>query len=159
MPLRVGDTAPEFELTDAEGRSYGLERFAGRKLLVFYKTTCPTCKLTLPFVEKLHSFYGQSLHIWGVVQDPAQEVVKFAKNYALTFPQLVDYPDYRVSEEYKVERVPTLYLIDEDRRVSFVSQSFVKADLERLNGLLAFFAGVAPKDLFAGQAVPELKPG
>lgn len=158
MPLKVGAVAPDFELQDKDGLSYSLEKTEGRKLLVFYKTTCPTCQLTLPFLERLYRLYRNSLSVWGIVQDPKHEVDNFAKTYGLTFPQLIDYPDYSVSISYDIERVPTIYLID-NHKVEFVSQSFVKADLIELNRRLASLSGVEPEDLFAGKNVPELKPG
>ncbi|MCX8075623.1 MAG: TlpA family protein disulfide reductase [Aquificaceae bacterium] len=158
MPLRVGSIAPEFELYDKDGLSYSLQKTKGKKLLVFYKTTCPTCQLTLPFIERLYRPYGNSLSVWAIVQDPKHEVESFAKTYGITFPQLIDYPEYRVSVNYEVEIVPTIYLIDHDK-VEFVSHSFVKADLIELNKRLAELSGVEPQDLFMGQRVPELKPG
>ncbi|MCS7197042.1 MAG: TlpA family protein disulfide reductase [Aquificaceae bacterium] len=159
MPLKVGDSAPNFELSDIEGNFYSPERVHGKKLLVFYKTTCPTCQLTLPFVEKLYQLYRNHVSVWGIVQDPEQEAFKFAQKYNLNFPQLIDYPGYEVSMEYRVQVVPTLYLVEEGGGVEFVSNSFVKADLKKLNELLASFAGIPPLDLFAGQSVPEQKPG
>ncbi|MEN3028528.1 MAG: TlpA disulfide reductase family protein [Aquificaceae bacterium] len=159
MPLKVGELVPNFELSDIEGNFYSPQEVQGKKLIVFYKTTCPTCQLTLPFVEKLYRLYHNHISVWAVVQDPEQEAFKFAQNYGLTFPQLIDYPEYGVSIKYKVQVVPTLYLVEEGGRVEFVSHSFVKADLRKLNELLAFSAGVLPQDIFAGQEVPEQKPG
>jgi peroxiredoxin len=159
MPLKVGDLAGDFELQDYDGNFYSLSLAEGYKLLIFYKTTCPTCQLTLPFMEKLHRLYGGSVRIWGVVQDPPQEAQGFAKKYGLSFPQLIDYPDYPASVDYHVEVVPTLYLISPEGKVEFVSQSFVRAEIERLTQMLASISGLAYEDIFAGSSVPAFKPG
>ncbi len=159
MPLRVGDKAKDFELCDVDGNFHSLSEGEGYKLLVFYKVTCPTCQLTLPFVEKLYNLYGHKITFWGVAQDPDHAVHDFTKTYGLTFPQLIDYPDYQTSVDYNVEVVPTIYLINPEGYVDFVSYSFVKSELKRLNENLASLSEQAPEDIFAGHNVPELKPG
>ncbi|MEJ5339306.1 MAG: peroxiredoxin family protein [Aquificaceae bacterium] len=159
MPLKLGEKAKDFELPEREGHFHSLAETVGYKLLVFYKVTCPACQLTLPFVERLHKLYGHVVTVWGIAQDPEHAVREFAKKYGLTFPQLVDYPDYWVSVDYDVQIVPTIYLIDPGGQVDFVSHSFVKSELRELNERLASISGQAPEDIFAGQRVPELKPG
>ena len=159
MPLKVGDKAPGFTLRDYEGREFSLEGLEGYRLVVFYKVTCPTCQLTLPFVERMFGSYGGKVHFLGVVQDPEEEARKFAENYGLTFPQLVDAPDYRVSVDYEVMVVPTIYLIDPEGRIDFVEESFVKASLEELNEKLARIAGREVNPLFEDVSVPAFKAG
>ncbi|MCX8164492.1 MAG: TlpA family protein disulfide reductase [Aquificaceae bacterium] len=159
MPLKLGEKATSFELPDTGGHFYSLEETQGEKLLVFYKTTCPTCQLTLPFVEKLYRLYGDRVSVWGIAQDPDHAVENFSKTYRLTFPQLIDYPDYGVSADYDVQVVPTLYFINSGGFVEFVSSSFVKREILKLNELLASLIGLEPEDIFKGHNVPELKPG
>ncbi len=159
MPLKTGDRAKPLELPDKDGNFYSLEDFHDYKLLVFYKVTCGACQLTLPFVEKLHRLYGDKVAVLGIAQDPEHAVEEFAKTYGLSFPQLIDHPDYSASVDYDVQVVPTIYLIDPEGLIEFVSHSFVKADLQKLTGMLARIAQAPLEDIFAGQRVPELKPG
>ncbi|MDQ7081584.1 MAG: TlpA disulfide reductase family protein [Aquificota bacterium] len=131
----------------------------GVKVITFYKVTCPTCQLTLPFVEKLHKAYGDSVTFLGIVQDPEGEARKFMEDYGLTFTQLIDAPDYRVSSDYMVDVVPTIYLVDGGNRVLFVEESFLKAGLEKLTSELARLSGKEEIDLFGGVSVPPFKAG
>lgn len=159
MPLKTGDRAEPFELPDKDGNFYFLEDLQGYKLLVFYKVTCGACQLTLPFVERIHRLYGDKVAVLGIAQDPEHAVEDFAKTYRLSFPQLIDHPDYGVSVDYDVQVVPTIFLIDPEGFIEFVSHSFVKAELQRLTERLARIAQAPFEDIFAGQRVPELKPG
>ncbi len=159
MPLKVGDAAPDFTLKDYEGREFSLSGLDGFKLLIFYKVTCPTCQLTLPFVEKMYRSYGGAVHFLGVVQDPEGEARRFAEDYGFTFPQLIDAPDYKTSIDYEVMVVPTVYLVDPEGRISFVEESFVKASLEELNERLAEIAGKEVNPIFEDVSVPAFKAG
>ncbi len=159
MPLNVGETAPDFKLPDISGREVRISDLDGFKMLTFYKVTCPTCQLTLPFVEKIHKAYGSKVHFLGIVQDPPEEADRFRGDYGLTFPQLIDAPDYRVSLDYKVEVVPTLYLINPEGRILFVEESFLKAGLEKIVSEMALITGEEEIDLFAGANVPPFKAG
>ena len=159
MPLNVGEIAPDFSLKDTEGNEISLSSVGGLRLLTFYKVTCPTCQLTLPFIEKLHKAYGNSVRFLGIVQDPPEEAVKFARNYGLTFTQLVDAPEYAVSSQYRVEVVPTIYLLNEEGKIIFVGESFLKAGIEKLSSEIARLTDSEEVDVFEGADVPAFKPG
>lgn len=149
----------DFSLKDCEGREFNLESLEGYKTLVFYKVTCPTCQFTLPFVERMFRSYGGKIHFLGVVQDPEEDARRFAKEYDLTFPQLIDAPDYGVSIDYDIAVVPTIYLVDPQGKVSFVEEGFVKASMEELNRRLADIAGEELNPLFEDVSVPAFKAG
>jgi len=109
-------------------------------------------RLLLSFLLLLPTFYG-------IVQDGPKDAEDFARRYSLTFPQLLDYPDYKVSESYLVEVVPTIYLVNEEKLIEFVSSSFVKKDLENLIRKLSLVAQRPEQDIFEGTQVPVFKPG
>ncbi len=159
MPLKISDKAPNFVLKSPEGDEISLSALKGYKLLVFYKITCPTCQLTLPFVQKLFESYGHAVRFLGISQDGEEETRRFAQDYGLTFPQLIDYPDYPASLSYDVQVVPTLYLVDEEGRIDFVLESFVKSSLEELSEKLADLAGSEVNPLFEDVSVPPFKAG
>ncbi len=159
MPLSEETQAPAFEKRDQEGREWSLSGLDGYKLIVFYKVTCPTCQLTLPFIEKLHQFYGDRVKILGIIQDPPDKAKEFMQKYGLTFPQLIDAPDYPTSIDYDVQVVPTYYLIDPDGKIEIARESFVKKELEELNERLAHIAGREVNPLFEDVSVPAFKAG
>jgi len=157
MALKRSQRAPRFTLKDTEGAGWSVPA-EGHTLLVFYKISCPTCQLTLPFVEKMYRAYGSAVSFFGVAQDPAGEVSPFARRYELSFTQLVDPSPYEVSSRYEVQVVPTIYLT-EGEEILHVEESFLRSGLESLNAELARIAGTDPVPLFEGVSVPPFKPG
>jgi peroxiredoxin len=161
--VTVGQKAPGFELTDGDGKKYALEEALARGpvLVAFFKVECPTCQYTFPFVERLYQqFRAQGVQIWGIAQDDARDSQRFAKEYGLTFPVLLDDYPYQVSREYGLHYVPTLFLIAPDGRVRLASDGFAKADLLEMQKSLANYFSLTPPTLFhTRDRVPEFKPG
>jgi peroxiredoxin len=57
----------------------------GPVLLAVYKIGCPTCQLTLPFLERMHAA-GGALQIVGISQDNRFGTERFQSSYQLTPP-------------------------------------------------------------------------
>jgi len=146
-----------------EGKAYSLpEALARGPLLVaFFKVECPTCQYTFPFVERLYQqFRTQGVRICGISQDDARDSQRFAKEYGITCPVLIDHHPYQISRAYGLEHVPTLFLISADGRVELVSDGFVKADLLEIQQRLAkTFAVTVPPLFQPRENVPDFKPG
>jgi peroxiredoxin len=161
--VTVGQKAPQFELAGMEGRKHGLQEplARGPVLVAFFKVECPTCQYTFPFVERLYQqFRTQGVQIWGISQDDARDSQRFAKEYGVTFPVLIDDYPYKISRVYGLKYVPTLFLIAADGRVKLASDGFAKADLLEIQKLLAKHFSVTPPALFLpSDGVPEFKPG
>ena len=124
--LRAGKAAPPFSLTATDGKSYSLQEALkkGPVLAAFFKVTCPTCQYTFPFLERLHQqLRANGAQIWGVAQDGMKDSQRFARDYAVTFPILMDDKPYRVSRAYGLEYVPTLFLIAPDGSSAYVAVS------------------------------------
>ena len=161
--VTVGQKAPHFELAGTDGKRHGLEQALGRGpvLVAFFKVECPTCQYTFPFLERLYQqFRTQGVQIWGISQDDARDSQRFAKEYGVTFPVLIDDYPYKVSRAYGLQYVPTLFLIAPDGRVKLASDGFAKADLLEMQKSLAKHFSITPPALFhASDRVPEFKPG
>ncbi len=136
-----GGQAPEFTLLDMQGvpRSLEQSRRQGPVVLAFFKVSCPTCQYTFPFLERLRQrLEGTRARIVGISQDAKRKTEGFNKEYGVRFPVLLDSEDedYPVSNAYAITHVPTLFLIEQDGRVTLTSQGWVKADLEEIAGRL-----------------------
>jgi peroxiredoxin len=144
----VGSLAPPFRLG-----GFVLEDRTEPVLLAFFKITCPTCQLLFPYLQRLADRAGAA--IVGISQDGASGTAEFNEAFGVRFPTLSDpaAEAYPVSNAYGLECVPALFLVEPGRRVSWRSESFVKADLEAL----ASRWGVAIFD--ASDRVPIYKPG
>ncbi len=159
--LTVGQTAPAFSLSGIDGKSYTLNKDSARlTLAVFFKTTCPTCMVAFPYIEKLHQAYrGVGLAVWGISQHASNLSSDFASQYGCTFPVLID-ADWRVSKQYDPEFVPTLWLVDTNGKIIDSVVAFDKAGLNRLSQTIAArlsvsAAVIAPDD----DGNPPFKPG
>jgi len=81
--------APDFTLSDCEGKQVSLADFRGRVVLLqFFQTGCPTCQAEAPILEKVYrKFKDQGVVVMGVSHDPggAEAVKAFAKRFDLTY--------------------------------------------------------------------------
>ena len=151
--LDAGRIAPEFSLKDVDGERRSLRENLklGPVLVVFFKINCPTCHLTLPFLERLKT----SIRVVGISQDDASSTRGFANRFRLTFPTLLDLSEqqYPASNAYCITSVPSLFLIEPDGLVSRAFAGFSKRDFEEIGAR----AGVAP--FGPDDHVPEWKAG
>jgi peroxiredoxin len=146
-----------------EGGAYSLPSLLaqGPVLAVFFKVSCPTCQYTFPFLERLYRQLGPNgVQVLGISQDSARDSQKFAQQFGVTFPVLIDAEPYAVSRKYGVDSVPTLLLIAPDGQVEVTGDGFSKSDLLAVQRSLARHLSVTPPPLFQpGEKVPEYKPG
>lgn len=158
--LLENQQAPEFELPAFDGGKSGLRDADGKiAVLVFYKFSCPTCQLALPFLQKIYDAYGDAFYFVLIAQDDREKTAAFREEYKLTIPTLLDLPPYPVSRSYELVSVPSIFLIDPDRRIRYSGEGFVKQELLNLADILAEKSRRPQIDLFAGENVPEWKPG
>ncbi|MBI5280885.1 MAG: TlpA family protein disulfide reductase [Candidatus Solibacter usitatus] len=152
--METGDLAPDFRLElDGVGMTSLSEILAGGPaLLAFYKVTCPTCQLTLPYLARLQ---GGSFRVLAVSQDGADAVKEFNEAFDVDLPNLLDKAQegYPASNAYGIAYVPAMFLVQPDRRIAWSSCGFQKSGLETL-------AGLAGKVIFRSEdQVPDWKPG
>ncbi|MFF0710146.1 thioredoxin-dependent thiol peroxidase [Gordonia sputi] len=96
--LEVGDTAPDFTLTDAHGESVSLSDYADSKVIVYFypAASTPGCtKQACDFRDNLAELDGQGIAVVGISPDKQEKLAKFADAEGLTFPLLSD-PDKSV---------------------------------------------------------------
>jgi len=162
MILEVGAIALPFALLGTDGREYHLPKDLSHQpaVLVFFKTTCNTCDLAFPYVNRLRAAYPDGWQLWAISQDPTDRSREYASRHGITYPVLVDAPGYAASKLYDPPATPTLVLIDSNGRVAYTTHGFSKDDLNALSRLLAAHLRVeseilAPPD--DGQ--PAFRPG
>ena len=165
MPALVaGKTAPKFSLPLLKGRRFSLDDALqrGPVLLAFFKISCPVCQFTMPYVERLFKAYGkQGVSVIGVSQDDASGTAQFAKEYGLSMPiVLEDISRYRVSNDYGLTNVPTLFYVDSAGEIEVSSVGWSRADLEQMSREMAAQSGATQLPLVhAGESVPDYKAG
>jgi peroxiredoxin len=159
----AGNLAPGFSLKSLDNREFSLTSLLERGPVVaaFFKISCPVCQFTFPFLERLHQRYrGDNVTVVGISQDDARSTRKFASEYGVTFPLLMDTDGYPVSNAYGLTNVPTVFLIDTDGKVKVSSMGFDKKDLENIAAELAEHRKIALAPLFRpDEIIPANKPG
>ena len=153
--LAPGSTAPDFRLPRLDGGTATLQEVIanGPAVIAFYKTTCPVCQFTFPFLERIHK--AGTLPVYAVSQDDAEDTREFNREFGLTLPTLLDSgrSGYAVSEAFGISSVPSAFLIERDGGIARVIEGWSKRDIESLGGL-------AGAEVFRqGENVPEWKAG
>jgi peroxiredoxin len=163
MAVEAGTRAPDFSLRGIDGDTYALADTLrqGPVLLVFFKTTCGTCDLAFPYINRLRESYpADRWSLWAIAQDPPAEASRYASSYDMTYPVLPDVNGYAVSKAYDPPATPTLYLIDRQGQVVRETAGFSKEDLNSLSAALAERLGADPAVIAApGDGNPDFKPG
>jgi peroxiredoxin len=151
--LEAGRIAPEFSLKDIEGERRSLRENLrqGPVLAVFFKISCPTSQLALPFLDRLKT----GVRVLGISQDDVSSTKEFLEYFKISFPVLID-PEkhhYAVSGAYHLTNVPSMFLIERDGKISWALHGFHRGDFEQL--AVRFGAVLFGTD----EKVPWMKPG
>lgn len=165
--IAAGAEAPRFALPDLNGRMVDPlapgSGDAAPVLLVFFKDDCPTCRFTLPFIERMRRLLEREyagVPIYGISQDSPARTRAFMQETGAAFPVLVEGEGYPVSTEYGLEAVPTVVLVGGDRKVLRSQPGFHRTTYASIARELAGGkAAVLPPLFGADESVPEARPG
>ena len=123
-------------------------------LLVFFKVSCPTCRLAWPYVQRLHAAYGGTgVCAVGVSQNPEKESRSFFGEFGnATFDLVLDpEPGFAASDAFQVESVPHFVLVSPAGVVEEIFSGWSKAKMEALAERLALARSLA--------RIPVVPPG
>ncbi|MFA6121004.1 MAG: peroxiredoxin [Sideroxydans sp.] len=90
---KVGEAAPDFNLSDQEGKQHQLKDFAGKWLVLYFypKDDTPGCtQEACAFRDDLSKLTKLGAQVVGVSVDDGASHAEFAKKYHLPFPLLAD---------------------------------------------------------------------
>ncbi len=94
MPIKVGDTAPDFTLSSQSGTPVSLKDFRGKTAVVLYfypKDDTPGCtKESCAFRDSYEVFKTAGAEVIGVSADSADSHQRFTAKYQLPFILLSD---------------------------------------------------------------------
>ncbi|MBO5525493.1 MAG: thioredoxin-dependent thiol peroxidase [Clostridia bacterium] len=102
--LSVGSTAPNFTLTDKDGKAVSLSDFLGKKVVLYFypKDNTPGCtRQACAFAAAYEGFKSANVEVIGISRDSVASHVKFAEKYDLPFVLLSD-PELDAIEAYGV---------------------------------------------------------
>lgn len=100
--LKAGDKAPDFAVTDGEGKVVRLKDLRGKKVVLYFypKDDTPGCtKEACAFRDSFAKFKRRGIAVLGVSLDSEKSHQKFAKKFDLPFRLLAD-TEREISESY-----------------------------------------------------------
>jgi peroxiredoxin len=154
-----GTPFPQTSLTDANGTHVGApEREA---LYVVFKTTCPTCELTWPYLERLRRAAGPSgLRVIAVSQDDPKKTAAFNRRLGSEVETVYDADPWPASDRLGVENVPTFFRVTPDGSIAETAVGFARDQMERFAKRSSAIAGRPYEKLFrASDPAPAIQPG
>ena len=160
MPvLEPGAKVPALALSDERGAPVALPE--GETLYVVFKTTCPTCALTWPYLARIErAAEGGRLRVLGISQDDPEETRDFERRVGARVRSAYDAPPYPASDALGVSTVPTFLRVAGDGTVAETVVGFDRSRLESLARRAADLAGRPLAPLFGpDERVPAIKPG
>lgn len=132
--LTVGTAAPDFSLSDEQGKTVTLSDFKGKKLILYFypKDHTPGCtKESCDFRDAFGTFTEKNVVVLGISRDSVARHESFKQKHALPFPLLADIDSvmcqsYGVLKEKSmfgkkymgIER--TTFLVDEQGKISAI---------------------------------------
>jgi peroxiredoxin len=154
--LQPGALAPDIDLPDLNGGRWalreGLEH--GPVVLAFFKISCPTCQLTLPFLQRFIDGRDGGPQLIAISQDDAPDTHEFQQRFGVSMPTLLDAPPrYSASNAYGITSVPSIFLVEPDGKIASVMDGFNKDGLEKLGHIFQM------TPFRESDRVPSLRPG
>jgi len=135
---QVGQIAPDFQYTMADGSMHTLSQLHGKKVLVnFWATWCGPCRSEMPDLQKALGEAGDSVVVLGVNKaQELKEIAPFADELRISFP-LIANPAGDIAGRYGAQNLPTSYFINSDgtiglRKTGVMNYTFIKAHLNLL---------------------------
>ena len=132
--LELNAKAPDFTLSDQNGKQVSLSDFLGRKVVLYFypKDNTPGCtRQACAFAGAYAEFQSLGVTVIGISKDSVASHVKFAQKYELPFvllsdPELQAISAYGVWQEKKLcgkvsmGVVRTTFIIDEEGKIAHV---------------------------------------
>jgi peroxiredoxin len=150
---------PSIALRDEKGQVARVP--GGETLYAFFKTTCPTCELAWPFLDRIRTIgAGGSLSLLAISQDDPQATARFYDDLGVAIPTLYDGEPWAASEAVGLTTVPTFFVVGRDGVVRDAAVGFQRHKMEEFAALAADRAARPAATLFGpGDNVPAIKPG
>lgn len=126
--LHEGEQAPAFHGTLDDGSSIDLARSSAPLVLSFWASWCGPCRQEAPILNALHD---DGVRVVGVNMDdlPADRAAAAARAIGMRFRILGGRED--VPRRFRVEAVPTTYVIDSDGTIVLAHSGLVTREALR----------------------------
>jgi peroxiredoxin len=133
----IGKPAPDFTLTDLEGRSHSLKDYRGKIVVLgFISTKCPISNDYNARMRAIAEDYGKQnavfLGINSNFNEPVAEIKAHAAKNNLTFTILKDQGN-QVADAYGAQRTPEIFVIDNEGLLRYHGRIDNSREVRRVN--------------------------
>jgi len=142
VKLKIGDTAPGFELPEQDMKMVKLSDFAGKKVLVYFypKADTPGCtKQACSVRDSAEPLKIAGIVALGISPDKPDAQKKFDEKYNLGFRLLSD-PDHKTADAYDVWGERAILGI---KSIGIIRSSFL---IDEQGKIIGAWYGVSPAD-------------
>ena len=127
--LKIGSSAPDFNLPGVDGKKYSLASFADKKALIviFSCNHCPYVQAYEGRIKQIQSDYAtkgvsvvaiNSNEDTGYPEDSFENMKNRAAEQKFNFPYLRD-EDQSVARAYDATHTPEIFIFDKERKLAF----------------------------------------
>ena len=135
--VNVGDTVPNFTLTDLNGRIHSNETLLGKTyVLQFTASWCGVCRAEMPHLESevWQEFQDRDFMLLGVdLDEPQDKVAKFTQQMGVTYPMC---PDSEGTVFYSIAApksgVTRNVVVDREGRIAMLTRLFDKEEFAQM---------------------------
>jgi thiol-disulfide isomerase/thioredoxin len=153
----LNETAPTFALYNLDGAKVDLTELKGKVVVVdFWATWCGPCKASFPAMQQAVTKYKADPNVkfvfidtWEQAGDKKKNAADFIQKNKYSFDVLMDLDD-KVISQFKVDGIPTKYVIDKEGKIRFKAVGFDGNDDKLVKELTAMIemAGNPEKKAF-----------
>jgi thiol-disulfide isomerase/thioredoxin len=158
VPAASPQPAPPVNFTDLAGKTAHLSDFAGKVVLLnLWATWCAPCRHEMPSLERLQARFSDKLAVVPISQDLGgnKVIAPFISKLGLAKLNVYLDPKSTVGQAFKVEGLPSSFLIDRHGRVLGRVEGEAKWDSSKM---LAVIEPFLASDDIAKTSSPQAHP-
>ena len=165
----LGTVAHDFELHGTEGKTYSLNSFVGKEIIViiFMCNHCPYVKAVLKrLIDLQNEFSDRGVQLIGInpndatqyPDDSLDNMKIIAKEKKISFPYLID-SSQETAKQYNAVCTPDLYIYGEERKLLYrgrIDDNWEHPEKVTRQDLKLALENILSKQLVANEQIPSM---
>ncbi len=139
--VNVGDTAPDFETTLNNGKTFKLSNQKGKVVMLqFTASWCSVCRKEMPFIESeiWQQLKDKDFVLIGIDRDEPLDIVnKFASQTKITYPLALD-PGSEIFAKYALKKagVTRNVIINREGEIIFLTRLYNRKEFDEMKNVI-----------------------